>query len=681
MNRMTYQEAKFYLEECGKASGIVPGLERMERILSLLGNPEEKLSVIHIAGTNGKGSTAAYLASIFSEAGCKTGRFASPAVFGTREMFLITEGRPEGMEYPREIRAVGQPGTRSISREEFSSLVSGLKDIAQKMQHEPCGAPTRFELETAMAFLYFQKEKCDMVIMEAGLGGAGDSTNVLKKPLASVLASISYDHRRFLGETIAEIAAQKAGIIKEGCPVFSYEQEEMGEISKNVIAKEAKEKHAPLVFADFSRLREMTEASGVLDSRQGNQEVISAASGCRSNKADCWWNRFIYKETEYQTRLLGEHQLKNAALAIEVAGGLGITKDCIQRGIQKTYWPGRLERIWKSPDVILDGAHNPDAAKVLAKALLKYYPGRKIIFVMGLFADKDYEKIIAHTLPVAKKTFCVTTHTKRALDAESLCREIRKQGGTAKACESISKAVDMAVQEAGSDGVVAAFGSLSFLRDVRDFFEKGEGEKGRIAVGKGLCLEMNRINALWQQPEFQRLLLELEEKERDRKYCRHGREHIFAVARLMWIFCLEKSDAGKMSKELVYAAAFLHDLGRGSTKKEHAEKSAELAGRLLPLCGYSDAETAMVQSAICMHGQVKKTYGTWEEIQREVSEVVKNGSENELLCGLKEEQQRQAVWLSEVLLKADHDSRDCYACAAREGCYWSEKRKVSWIVG
>ena len=681
---MTYSEAKDYLEECGKRSGIVPGMERMEQLLSLLGNPEKKLSVIHIAGTNGKGSTAAYLANIFCEAGYKTGRFASPAVFGTREMFLITEHRGNGGALPKEIKAVGQPGTRMIGREEYSSLVSGLKDIAIGMENEPCGAPTRFELETAMAFLYFQKEQCDIVILEAGLGGAGDSTNVIRKPLASVITSISYDHQRFLGKTMEEIAGQKAGIIKGDCPVFSYDQDVEGEKSKDIIRKEAGKKHAPLFFADFSRLQEMENA----------KEDMSG------------WNRFIYKGKEYETKLLGEHQCRNAALAVEVAQGLSVSGACIQRGIKKTQWPGRFERIAKSPDVILDGAHNPDAARELAKALRKYFPERKPVFVMGLFADKDYKKIISHTVSIPEKTFCVTTHTKRALDAESLCAEIQKQGGCAETCESISGAVKKAVALAGTDGLVMVFGSLSFLKDVRGMFCKtspayeGEytgagsegGEDGKTLEEKGISevknmaleekkLELGRVNRLWQLPEFQRLLLELEEKEKNRSYCRHGREHIFAVARLMWIFCMEQQRVEGISKELVYAAAFLHDLGRGSAKKEHAQKSVEIAGRILPLCGYSKVETALVQAAIGMHGRVRKTYGSFAEIHREVSGVLQNDSGREALCGFPKEQLETVQWLSEVLLKADHDSRDCYACDAREGCYWSEERKVTGILG
>lgn len=464
---MTYNEAKEYLEECGRESGIRPGLMRMRRLLTELGNPQESLRVVHLAGTNGKGSTAAFLASIFSEAGYKTGRFASPAVFGTREIFLITEDKGRGgQELSEEVEAVGQPGTRTISREEYSSLVSGLKEVASRMEQEPCGAPTRFELETAMAFLYFQKERCDIVLLETGLGGTEDATNVLTRPLASVLTSISYDHRRFLGETIAEIAGQKAGIIKEGCPVFSYDQEVMGDISREVINREAGKKHAPLVFADYSKLQAVEEA------------FFSGEDMEKADEAPVFRNCFIYKEKEYETALLGEHQCRNAALAIEVAEGLSslrISKGNIYNGIKKTRWPGRLEPVAGHPLVLLDGAHNPDAARGLAAALKRYFPGKRMVYLMGLFADKDYGKIIAYTLPMAEKVFCVTTHTKRALKAEKLCEEVLRQGGCAVACESIREAVERAVVKAGPDGVVVAFGSLSFLGDVRDYMEQKEG--------------------------------------------------------------------------------------------------------------------------------------------------------------------------------------------------------------
>lgn len=237
---------------------------------------------------------------------------------------------------------------------------------------------------------------------------------------------------------------------------------------------------------------------------------------------------------------------------------------------------------------------------------------------------------------------------------------------------------------------------------------------------------MERINILWKQEDFQKLLLDLENKESDRIYCRHGREHIFAVARLMWIACLEEQKGEDIAKELVYAVAFLHDLGRCSGGKNHAAESARIAGRLLPLCGYSEEETGLAQFAIWMHGQAEKTDGSREEIHRSVceasrhsgqeihqevcevtkslrpeihrsvceaaknsgTEIYRKVSETVEDCGREKHpvspedgQYQMGLWLSELLLKADHDSRDCYACAAREGCYWSEKRKVSGIMG
>lgn len=192
---------------------------------------------------------------------------------------------------------------------------------------------------------------------------------------------------------------------------------------------------------------------------------------------------------------------------------------------------------------------------------------------------------------------------------------------------------------------------------------------------------MERINALWKQEGFQKLLLGLENKEADRIYCRHGREHIFAVARLMWIACLEEQKGEGIAKELIYAVAFLHDLGRCSGGKNHAAESAKIAGRLLPLCGYSEEETGLAQFAIWMHGQAEKTGGSREEIHRAVCEAAGDCRRENLLVSPEDGRYQMGLWLSELLLKADHDSRDCYACAARENCYWSEKRKVTGIMG
>lgn len=422
---MTYEEARSYLDYVNK-NGIILGLESMEYLLEELGNPQERLKFIHIAGTNGKGSVLAYLSTILKEAGYRVGRYISPTLFSYRERIQVNE------EY--------------ISREAVGSYVEKIQQAVGRMQKKGMSVPTIFEVETAMAFLYFVDQSCDIVVLETGMGGDTDATNVIRTTVMEVIVSISKDHTAFLGNTLAEIARHKAGIIKPGTVVVSARQ--VLEAMK-VIEEKARQCGATLKVADWEQAEEIT---------YGLEEQTFSFG----------------RDRDIRIHLGGSYQIKNAVIALNCIYalrelGYQISDVQMRAGFAHTHWNGRFTVLQKDPMVIIDGAHNPDGAAELEKSILQCLQGKQIYGVCGVFKDKEYDKVLQAILPHMKEVTTIQTPgNPRALPAEELAEAAQKYCPQVHAEKNIVKAVQEAIQKAGEDdGVVLAFGSLSFLGEIR----------------------------------------------------------------------------------------------------------------------------------------------------------------------------------------------------------------------
>ena len=394
------------IKERLRQRGSKPGLERIRAFLDALGNPGEELQVIHIAGTNGKGSTMAYLESALMEGGYTVGCYSSPPVFAPFEHIRIN----------REM----------IPQEIYDSHILNYADLMPE-------DITLFEAETGLALRYFADQKTDYAIIECGMGGRADATNIFTKPLCTVLTSISLDHQQFLGDTVEAITREKCGILREGVPCVSYGLTEQ-------IQESAKEIGARLIVPDLSELE-------VLSSEEIGKE------------------RFSYEGETYEIPLAGTHQIRNALTALEVLRVVGIKPEVIKAGLAHAQWPGRLEILRKDPLFLRDGAHNPDGARALAEVLSKHFTNRRILYIIGVLRDKDYPSMLASLLPLSAKVFCITVpETERALPAEELLAEVRKYDVEAVIASSPEEACKMALAEAGAEDVIVAWGSLYYMR-------------------------------------------------------------------------------------------------------------------------------------------------------------------------------------------------------------------------
>ncbi len=418
---MTYQEARTYIGQVSKTGSIL-GLESIRNLMNELGNVQDELSIIHIAGTNGKGSTGAFLESVLIEAGKKVGRYTSPAVFETLEVWRINR--------------------KNITEVRYAEIVSKVKAACDRMTGKGMAHPTVFEVETAMAFLYFYEEKCEYVLLEVGMGGATDATNLIRKPVCSVITSISMDHMQFLGQTLGEIASVKAGIIKDGCPVVTVHQKNE---AMQAIEKMAQEKKAQMLIADAARIQ-LTDAQYEIEKM----------------------TYFCPELGRVEIPLVGSYQLENSYLAIVVLKEiLHIETSVILRGLKNVRWPGRFETILKEPLFIIDGAHNEDAAEKLAATVRKYFTNKKITYIIGVLADKEHEKMLKIMLPLADRVFTITPPNARALDGASLAKEAKQYHSHVCACDSIAQAVEQALRVTAKEEVILAFGSLSYLGELR----------------------------------------------------------------------------------------------------------------------------------------------------------------------------------------------------------------------
>ena len=417
---MNAEQAIAYIHSvCWK--GSIPGLGRTQELLEKMGNPEKKLKFVHIAGTNGKGSTAAMTASILSKAGYRTGLYTSPYIYRFHERIQV-----DGVE---------------ISDEDLTEITEYVKPLADSMAQ----SPTEFELVCCIAFEYFYRKKCDIVVLEVGMGGAWDATNVIEVPEVAVITNIGLDHTEYLGDTVEKIAETKSGIFKpHGHAVVYRSTPSVEAVYERVCA----ERDVSLRKADFDGL--------VLKAHTLEGQVFDC--GSRKNLV---------------LPLLGDHQLHNASVVLSIADtligeGWKISEQNIYDGIRDVRWPGRFDIVCRKPFFIIDGGHNPQCIEALVKNIRDYLAGKKVIALTGVLADKDYADMYRPVMPLVDRFVCITPPNPRKLEAEQLARYLCQAGAQAQASGSILDGVKKAMDLAGEDGVVLCFGSLYSIGGIRD---------------------------------------------------------------------------------------------------------------------------------------------------------------------------------------------------------------------
>lgn len=417
---MNVNEALEYIHTvCWK--GHVPGLSRTQELLRRMGNPEKKLKFVHIGGTNGKGSTAAMTASILRKAGYTTGLYTSPYVYRFHERMQV-----DGVE---------------ITDEELADITEYVRPLAETMED----TPTEFELVSSIAFEFFRRKGCDIVVLEVGLGGAMDSTNVIEVPEVAVITNIGLDHTELLGNTVEEIAATKAGIFKEGGEAVIYRSSPSVE---KVLEDICQERHVRLTKADFDSI--------VLHSHDLDGQVFDCGA---------WKNVHL--------PLLGGHQLKNAAVVLSIVEALrrrgwNISDGNVYDGLRDVRWPGRFDVMSRDPLFIIDGGHNPQCIEALVGNIKDYLVGRRVVVLTGVLADKDYADMFKPVMPFVEQFVCITPPNPRKLEAKELAKFLEQAGAKATPCGSIPEGVTMAQKLAGEKGVVLCFGSLYSIGEICD---------------------------------------------------------------------------------------------------------------------------------------------------------------------------------------------------------------------
>ena len=405
--------------------GSIPGLGRTQTLLAKMGNPEKKLKFIHIAGTNGKGSTAAMSASILQKAGYKVGLYTSPYIYRFNERMQVN-----GQQIPDD---------------ELVEITAWVKPMADAMEE----SPTEFELVTCIAMEYFMRNGCDIVVLEVGMGGALDSTNVIDVPEVAVITNIGLDHTDVLGSTVEEIALTKSGIFKEGGSAVIYRGLPSVEA---VFEKVCAEKHMTLKKADFDGLK-------------------LHAHGLEGQVFDCGERKNL------QLPLLGDHQLHNAAVVLGIMDtlikkGWHITEENIRDGLRDASWPGRFDIVGHDPLFIIDGGHNPQCIEALVKNIEDYLADRKVIALTGVLADKDYGDMYKPVMPLVQEFVCITPPNPRKLDAGLLAQYLINAGAQATAYETITEGVIAAREKAGADGVILCFGSLYSIGSIKEALDE-----------------------------------------------------------------------------------------------------------------------------------------------------------------------------------------------------------------
>lgn len=422
---MNYEDTMRYIADTAKF-GSKLGLERTERILHILGDPHKKLKAIHIAGTNGKGSTTAMISKILFESGYKVGMYISP--------------------YLEEFEERIQINNKNIPKDDLCRIIEKVSPAINRVVEEGYNHPTQFEIITCAMFLYFYEEKVDFAVVEVGLGGRLDSTNVIV-PLVSVITSISYDHMQILGNTLGEIAFEKAGIIKEGVPIVLYPQEEE---ALKVIERVSSEKQSMLIKVSKESVQYLSTIDMI-------QKIKVKTQG------------EIY---DINLALLGKHQLLNCAVAIStieelIKQGVKIDKRNILSALSDVKWPGRLEVMSKSPLVVIDGAHNIDGIRKLSESIDIYFKYRNMYLILGILADKQVEDMISTIVPKACKVFAVTPHSERAEMAESLKEKIIGYNSNCEAVDNYEEAYKKALNMCEKEDILLISGSLYMIGDMR----------------------------------------------------------------------------------------------------------------------------------------------------------------------------------------------------------------------
>ena len=417
---MTGQEAVAYIDTF-QWQAHAPGLERIRTLLHALGDPQKELKFVHVAGTNGKGSVCAYLASVLRCAGYRVGLCTSPFLEDFRERIQV-----DGKLIPPEV---------------LGELTELARPAAEAMEDHP----TEFELITAVAMLYFRRCRCDIVVLEVGLGGALDASNVIDVPEAAVITAMGMDHAAILGPTLGDIAAAKAGIIKPGGAVVSFGGCPEADA---VIRERCREQGAQLTEVDFSRLR-------VVGTGLDGTDLEFAPYGA------------------LHVPLVGLYQAKNAAVAVTTVEvlekrGWEISRRALEQGLASVCWPGRLEVVRRAGPVILrDGAHNAHGMAATVESLRALFPGKKLTILMGVMADKDVEDMLKLLAPIAGQVFTVRPESPRAMPAEELAALVNRYGAPAVPCAGVAAGLQAAAEAAGADGAVCALGSLYLVGEVR----------------------------------------------------------------------------------------------------------------------------------------------------------------------------------------------------------------------
>ena len=461
---MTRDEAIAYIENYTWSKSRL-GLERTRALLHALGDPQRELRFIHVAGSNGKGSTCAMLESVLRAAGYRTGIYTSPYI----------------QEFCERIRI----GEQNIPGGRLAAITERVAAAAETMEDHP----SQFELVTAVGMLYFAEEGCDIVVLEVGMGGALDSTNVIDAPEAAVITNIGLEHTEYLGSTLAEIARTKAGIVKPGCSCVCYD---LPPEAITVVEAVCAENDVPLTAADFS----------LLEPRSASLEG----------------QRFAYRGAEYDLALLGAHQLRNAAVALETiealrGRGWRIPEDAVRTGLRDVRWPARLELLGREPLFLLDGGHNPQCAEALAESVRALLPDKKPVFLMGVLADKDVPGIVDRILPLASECVCLTPSSDRAMPAEELAAYLTGRGVAARAYKCADEGIRAALNAAGENGAVVAFGSLYLAGAVRSAFPgtykawlRAEklARRSRLTPMRCGFLSDRIVRRILQSPEFGR---------------------------------------------------------------------------------------------------------------------------------------------------------------------------------
>lgn len=428
---MKYQEALDYIESL-QSYGIVPGLDTVRELCRLLGDPQHRLKFVHIAGTNGKGSVLAYVSTILKHAGYRVGRYSSPTIF----------------EYRERIQVNGRNITKAALCEGLEIIKNACYEIERQGMHHP----TPFEVETALGFWYFEKMGCDIVVLETGMGGLLDATNVVRSTLVAVLTPISMDHMNFLGRTLAEIAGQKAGILKEGCTAVSAVQEAE---AMAAVEQAAEELRCELQVVSAEYLKRVRYGTCGKKGIAPTKFDYDGGDGTRFRGLEI--------------ALAGKVQPENAALAVTAVLALGkkgfpVSEAALRGGLRETVWPGRFSVVSAKPLFVVDGAHNEDAARKLSQSIEFYFTNRRITYIMGMLRDKECEKVIGLTHRYADQIITVTPpDNPRALHAYELAQRIAAVHPQVTAVDSLEEAVELARLFSGPEDVILAFGSLSYL--------------------------------------------------------------------------------------------------------------------------------------------------------------------------------------------------------------------------